>query len=63
MIDREIKNYPHTANMLTSALPYHDHRLQHILSYFSVNRTESIYRQRVMHDILRLTPVPNEDIR
>ena len=63
MIEREIKSYAHTANMITSALPHHDLRLQHILSYFSANRIAPLYQQRVMYDILRLTPIPNDDHR
>ena len=63
MIEREMKTYAHTANMITSALPHRDLRLQHILSYFSANRIDPIYQQRVMYDILRLTPVPNDDLR
>jgi len=49
--------------MITSELPHVDHRLQHVLSYFSANRIESIYRQRVMYDIIRLLSIPNDDIR
>lgn len=49
--------------MITSALPHNDYRLQHVLSYFSANRVDLIYRQRVMFDILRLATVPNDDIR
>lgn len=49
--------------MITSALPHNDHRLQHVLSYFSANRIDLIYRQRAMYDIIRLTSIPNDDIR
>ena len=50
-------------NTITSALPYHDYRLQHILSYLSANRINMLYRQRVMYDIIRLLPISNDDIR
>ncbi|CAF3325058.1 unnamed protein product [Rotaria socialis] len=63
IVEKEIKTYLHTANMITSALPHNDYRLQHILSFLSVNRVDSIYRQRVMYDIIRLTTFPNDDIR
>jgi len=49
--------------MIISALPHNDYRLQHILSYFSANRIDMIYRQRVMYDIIRLLPISNDDIR
>jgi hypothetical protein len=49
--------------MITSALPHTDYRLQHILSFLSSNRIEIIYRQRAMYDIIRLTSIPNDDIR
>lgn len=49
--------------MITSALPKTDYRLQHVLSYFSANRVELIYRQRAMYDIIRLTSIPNDDTR
>ncbi|CAF4151954.1 unnamed protein product, partial [Adineta steineri] len=49
--------------IITSALPHNDLRLQHILSYFSANRVELIYRQRAIYDIIRLTSIPNDDIR
>lgn len=52
-----------TSNIITSALPYSDHRLQHILSYLSVNRIDMFYRQRVMYDIIRLLPISNDDIQ
>lgn len=63
IVDKEIKTYSPTANIITSALPHNDHRLQHVLSYFSANRIDTIYRQRVMYDIIRLLPIPNDDIR
>ena len=49
--------------MITSALPHTDYRLQHILSYFTANRIDLTYRQRAMYDIIRLTSIPNDDIR
>jgi hypothetical protein len=49
--------------MITSALPYTDYRLQHVLSFFSANRIDLLYRQRAMYDIIRLTSIPNDDIR
>ncbi|CAF3634590.1 unnamed protein product [Rotaria sordida] len=63
IVEKEIKTYLHTANIITSALPHNDYRLQHVLSYLSANRVESIYRQRVMYDIIRLATFPNDDIR
>ncbi|CAF4829872.1 unnamed protein product, partial [Rotaria socialis] len=63
IVDKEIRNYSPTANIITSTLPHNEYRLQHVLSYFSVNRIEMIYRQRVMYDIIRLLPVSNDDIR
>jgi hypothetical protein len=63
IVDKEIKTYFPTANIITSALPHNDYRLQHVLSYFSANRIDLIYRQRVMYDIIRLTSIPNDDIR
>ncbi|CAF3670140.1 unnamed protein product [Adineta steineri] len=63
IVDKEIKTYSPTANIITSALPHNDLRLQHILSYFSANRVELIYRQRAIYDIIRLTSIPNDDIR
>ncbi|CAF1020451.1 unnamed protein product [Adineta ricciae] len=63
IVDKEIKIYSHTANIITSALPHNDYRLQHVLSYFSANRVGTIYRQRAMYDIIRLTSIPNDDTR
>ncbi|CAF3845140.1 unnamed protein product [Rotaria magnacalcarata] len=63
IVDKEIKNYSPTANIIASTLAHNDYRLQHVLSYFSVNRIEMIYRQRVMYDIIRLLPISNDDIR
>jgi hypothetical protein len=58
-----MKSYAPTANVITSALPHNDHRLQHILSYLSANRIDLLYRQRVMYDIIRLLPISHDDIR
>ncbi|CAF3727151.1 unnamed protein product [Rotaria sp. Silwood1] len=63
IIDKEIKTYSPTANIIASALPHNDYRLQHVLSYFSANRIDIIYRQRIMYDIIRLLPISNDDIR
>ncbi|CAF1147249.1 unnamed protein product [Adineta steineri] len=63
IIEKEIKNYTLTANLITSALPHHDYRLQHILLYLSANHIDIIYRQRVMYDIIRVLPNSNNNIR
>ncbi|CAF3719635.1 unnamed protein product [Rotaria sordida] len=63
IIEKEIKTYSPTTNIITSALPYHDYRLQHVLAYLSANRIDMIYRQRVIYDIIRLLPISNDDIR
>lgn len=63
MIDKEIKTYDFPASMIASTLLHQDLRLQHVLVYFSANRIEQIYRQRLVLDLIRLSSIPQEETR
>ncbi|UJR30705.1 hypothetical protein I4U23_018225 [Adineta vaga] len=63
IVDEQIKAYQSSEHTLLSQLPQRDYRLEHILSYFVANRTDVIYQQRVMLDIIRLLPIDDNDIR